>query len=103
MADESLLERLTQLKGMVDKALADSPIGDDASSPALLDAYWRIHAEVAEFVDSLGAKSWDLIDEKYGLDSPTEASSRWAFPYLPRRQRDARPRRPARVADTMIC
>ena len=88
MADESLLERLTQLKRMVDKALADSPIGDDASSLALLDAYSRIRAEVAEFVYSLGAKSWDLTDENYGRDSPTEASFGWAFPYLPGRKRD---------------
>jgi hypothetical protein len=88
MADESLLECLVQLKGKVDKAMGDPPIDADASSPALLDAYVRIRAEVRSFVSSLDDEDQINLCGDDGLHSNPLDSAVEAFPYL-RAERDA--------------
>lgn len=89
MADESLLERLVHLKSMVDEVLGDPPIGDDASSPALLDAYMRIRREVGTFVSSLGADDQEnLGGESDSYESALDRDFGRSFPYLRGRARD---------------
>jgi hypothetical protein len=88
VVDESLVERLVQLKSMVDEVVGDPSIDDDASSLALLDAYMRIRVEVESFVYSLGEEQENLAGESAGLDSPLEWNFDHAFPYLPGRHRD---------------
>lgn len=74
---------------MVDEALGDPPTDDDASSPALLDAYMRIRREVGTFVSSLGADDQENVTgESDDLDPPLEWNFGRAFPYLPGRKRD---------------
>jgi hypothetical protein len=47
MADESLLDQLLRLKRKIDEALeAADPDGSGTPSPALIEAYVRMHREV---------------------------------------------------------